>query len=282
MDLRSTLNLPDASATIPMKANLPTLETAIQQIWADQGIYHRIQAARKDAPVFVLHDGPPYTNSPIHIGTALNKILKDFVLKSRTMMGYRTPYVPGFDNHGLPIEQTVAKKFAEKKIVPTVIELRRACREHAREFIGVQSAQFQRLGVFGLWEKPYATMDYRFEAGIIRTFKRMAEGGHIYKGLRPTLWSPTSRTALADTEIVYHDHVSKAIYVAFPVLSDPSEIFLAFPGLRTVIWTTTPWTIPANLAVAVNDKLDYCLVKGEVRGTVLFSYVIGWLASCGP
>jgi isoleucyl-tRNA synthetase len=263
MDLRSTLNLPDASATIPMKANLPTLEIAIQQIWASQNIYHKIQDARKDAPVFVLHDGPPYTNSPIHIGTALNKILKDFVLKSRSMMGFRTPYVPGFDNHGLPIEQTVAKKFAEKKVTPSVIELRRACREHAREFIGVQSTQFQRLGVFGLWEKPYATMDYRFEAEIIRTFKRMVEGEHVYKGLRPTLWSPTSRTALADTEIVYHDHVSKAIYVAFPVLSDPSELLIEYPGVRTVIWTTTPWTIPANLACAFHPEEEYAVVRSE-------------------
>lgn len=244
-----------------MKANLPSLEPAIQTIWDEQKIYHRIQELRKDAPSFVLHDGPPYTNSPIHTGTAMNKILKDFVLKSRTMMGFRCPYVPGFDNHGLPIEQTVAKKFAEKKEHPSVVELRKACRAHAAEFVKVQSEQFQRLGVFGLWEKPYTTMNFRFEAEIVRVFRRMVEGGHVYKGLRPTLWSTTSRTALADTEIEYHDHVSKAIYVRFPLLDDPNKIFTKYPNLYTIIWTTTPWTIPANLAVAFHPEFEYAVVE---------------------
>ncbi len=261
MDLRNTLNLPDAESTIPMKANLPVLEPAIQSIWNQGSIYHQIQEARKDAPTFVLHDGPPYTNSPIHIGTALNKILKDFVTKSRTMMGFRCPYVPGFDNHGLPIEQTVMKKFQEKKITPTVVELRRACREHASEFVGVQTEQFKRLGVFGLWEDPYRTMDYRFEAEIVRVFLRLVDREYVYKGLRPTLWSPTSRTALADTEIVYHDHVSKAIYVRFALRTDPNQIFSKFENLYTIIWTTTPWTIPANLAVAFHPTLSYAFVK---------------------
>ncbi|MBN9502543.1 MAG: isoleucine--tRNA ligase [Armatimonadetes bacterium 55-13] len=261
MDFRQTLNLPDPDFTIPMKAGLPSLEPQIQSIWDSEQIYHKIQASRKDAPSFVLHDGPPYTNSPIHIGTALNKILKDFVVKSRTMMGFRAPYVPGFDNHGLPIEQTVMKAFQEKKQTPSVLELRKACRAHAATYIDVQTSQFKRLGVFGLWERPYATMDYGFEAEIVRTFKRMAEGGYIYKGLRPTLWSPTSRTALADTEIVYHDHVSKAIYVRFPLLEDPNQLFTNYPNLYTVIWTTTPWTIPANLAVAFHPEFVYAIAK---------------------
>ncbi|AIE83473.1 isoleucine--tRNA ligase [Fimbriimonas ginsengisoli] len=261
MDLRSTLNLPDPNFTIPMKADLPKLEPTIQARWEAEGIYHRIQETRKDAPSFVLHDGPPYTNSPIHIGTALNKILKDLVVKSRTMMGFRAPYVPGYDNHGLPIEQTVMKKFQERKVTPSVVELRKACREHAAQYVDVQTSQFKRLGVFGLWERPYATMDYRFEAEIVRTFKRMVEGGYVYKGLRPTLWSPTSRTALADTEIVYHpDHVSKAIYVAFPLREDPNQIFAKYPCVDTIIWTTTPWTIPANLAVAFHPTLEYAVV----------------------
>ncbi len=259
------------------------MEPSIQSIWEKGGIYHQIQAARKDAPVYVLHDGPPYTNSPIHLGTALNKILKDFVLKSRTMMGMRCPYVPGYDNHGLPIEQTVMKKFQEKKITPSVIELRKACREHAREYIEVQTKQFKRLGVFGLWEDPYYTMDYRFEAEIVRVFKRLAEGGNIYKGLRPTLWSPTSRTALADTEIVYHDHVSKAIYVRFALRKDPNQIFKDYPNLYTIIWTTTPWTIPANLAVAFHPTFEYSVVKvGDVQYLLLSDLVakvageLGW------
>jgi len=176
-------------------------------------------------------------------------------------MGFRAPYVPGFDNHGLPIEQAVMKKFSEKKISPSVVELRRACREHAAVYIGVQTDQFKRLGVFGLWEKPYATMNFRFEAEIVRVFKRMVEGGYVYKGLRPTLWSPTQRTALADTEIVYKDHVSKAIYVRFPLLEDPNKLFKKFANFYTIIWTTTPWTIPSNLAVAFHPQLEYAVVR---------------------
>ncbi len=283
MDLRKTLNLPDPAFTIPMKADLPKLEPSLQAIWDEKGIYHVIQESRKDAESFVLHDGPPYTNSPIHIGTALNKILKDFVVKSRTMMGFRVPYVPGFDNHGLPIEQAVMKKFADKKITPSIVELRKACREHAAEYIKVQTTQFKRLGVFGLWERPYATMDFQFEAQIIRVFKRMVEGGYVYKGLRPTLWSPTSRTAFADTEIVYRDHVSTAIYVRFPLLEDPNKLFDKFENLYTIIWTTTPWTIPANLAVAFHPEFEYAVVQvGQDHYLVLASLVpklaetLGW------
>lgn len=260
MDFRETLNLPDPDFTIPMKADLPQREPQIQANWDDQGIYHQIQAARAKAPTYLLHDGPPYTNSPIHIGTALNKLLKDFVLKSRTMMGFRTPYVPGYDNHGLPIEQAVQKKFAAQKIHPTQDELRKACREHAQSFIEIQTRQFKRLGIFGLWERPYETMDFRFEAEIVRVFKALVEKGYVYKGLRPTLWSPTSRTALADTEIVYKDHTSKAIYVRFPLKHDENGFSKGLPNFYTIIWTTTPWTIPANLAVAFNPAENYSVV----------------------
>lgn len=283
MDLRSTLNLPNADFAIPMKADLPQREPEIRKRWDEQQIYHRIKEARAGAPTFLLHDGPPYTNSPIHIGTAMNKILKDFVVKSHTMMGLRSPYVPGYDNHGLPIEQAVMKKFTEQKITPTVVELRKACREHAARFLDVQTEQFQSLGVFGLWEKPYATMNFRFEAEIIRVFKRMVEGGYIYKGLRPTLWSPTSRTALADTEIVYKEHTSKAIYVRFPLKRDPNQLFTDVPNVYTIIWTTTPWTIPANLAVAFHPELEYAVVKvGEDHYVILDALVekvagvLGW------
>lgn len=261
MDLRASLNLPAADATIPMKANLPSLEPTILDAWNRAGLYHRILEKREGCPTFVLHDGPPYTNSPIHIGTALNKILKDFVVKSRSMMGFRAPYVPGFDNHGLPIEQAVMRAFHEKKQSPTVIELRAACRAHAQKYLEIQAGQFQRLGVLGLWEKPYATMNYRFEAEIIRVFKRMVEGGYVYKGLRPTLWSPTSRTALADTEIIYRPHVSKAIYVRFPLKHDHNGFSKGKASFYTIIWTTTPWTIPANLAVAFNPAEEYAVVK---------------------
>ena len=283
MDFKSTLHLPDAEATIPMKANLPSLEPAIQKIWNSESIYHKIQKARATAPAFVYHDGPPYTNSPIHLGTAMNKILKDFCVKSRSMMGYRATFVPGFDNHGLPIEQAVMKKFAEKKITPTIPELRTACREHAAYFLGIQTEQFKRLGVFAMWELPYTTMEFKFEAEIVRVFKRLAEGGYVYKGLRPTLWSPTSRTALADTEIEYHDHVSKAIYVRFPLLEDPNKLFEGIPNVFTIIWTTTPWTIPANLACAFHPEFNYDLVKvGQNHYLVLQDLVpkiteaLGW------
>ena len=176
-------------------------------------------------------------------------------------MGYRAPYVPGYDNHGLPIEQSVMKAFHEKKQTPTQDELRKACRDHAEKFISVQTEQFQRLGVFGLWEKPYKTMDFRFEAEIVRTFKKMVEHGFVYRGLRPTLWSPTQRTALADSEIVYKDHVSKAIYVRFPLKHDLNGFSKGLPNFYTIIWTTTPWTIPANLAVAFHPTMLYSVVK---------------------
>lgn len=283
MDFKSTLHLPDADSTIPMKANLANLEPSIQAIWESEAIYHKLQDTRRDWPTYVLHDGPPYTNSPIHIGTAMNKILKDFVVKSRAMMGFRAPYVPGFDNHGLPIEQAVMKKFADKKITPSIPELRQACRDHANEYLKIQTDQFKRLGVFGLWEKPYMSMDFKFEAEIVRVFKRLVQGGYIYKGLRPTLWSPTSRTALADTEIVYNDHVSKAIYVRFALREDPNQIFSGVENLYTIIWTTTPWTIPANLACAFHPEFSYSLVKvGEDHYLLLKDLVnkvaekLGW------
>lgn len=262
MNLKDTLNLPDAEFSIPMKANLTQQEPTIQALWNEIGIYERIQEARKDAPVYLLHDGPPYTNGPIHIGTALNKILKDFVVKSRTMMGFRCPYVPGYDNHGLPIEQAVLKKLHEQKIDPDILTLRKACREHAQHFIGVQNNQFRRLGVFGMWDKPYTSMNYRFEAEIIRVFKRLIEGGYVYRGLRPVLWSPTSRTALADTEIIYKEgYTSTSIYVAFPLKEDKSGTFAGLNNVSCVIWTTTPWTIPANLAVAFHPHLTYVVAR---------------------
>ena len=261
MDLKATLNLPDPSFTIPMKADLAIREPEILAKWKAASIYHRLQDERRDAPPFVLHDGPPYTNSAIHLGTAMNKILKDFVLKSRVMMGYRVPYVPGYDNHGLPIEQAVMKKFAERKEKPDLPTLRQACRDHASEYINIQTEQFERLGVFGLWEKPYRTMDFRFEAAIVRVFGKLVSLGQVYRGLKPVMWSPTSRTALADTEIVYDDHVSKSIFVRFPLIDDHNGWSKGLDNVYTIIWTTTPWTIPANLGVAFHPALDYVIAK---------------------
>lgn len=261
MDLRASLNLPDPNFTIPMKADLPKAEPIMLEAWEAAGLYHRIQESRKDAPTFILHDGPPYTNSPIHLGTALNKILKDFVVKSRTMMGFRAPYVPGYDNHGLPIEMAVQKKLAAEKRTVSQAEMLQMCRAHAQEYADLQSTQFKRLGVHGLWEKPYMAMDPKFEAEVVRIFKRLVEGGYIYKGLRPTQWSTASQTALAETEIVYKDHVSVSIYVRFPLLHDHNGFSKGLPNLYTIIWTTTPWTIPANLAVAFNPVKEYAIVR---------------------
>ena len=283
MNLKDTLNLPDPDFTIPMRANLALTEPEIQARWAEMGIYEAIQRDRKGAKEsFVLHDGPPYTNGPIHIGTALNKILKDFVVKSQSLMGKRAPYVPGYDSHGLPIELAVQAKFAEQKKNPTVVELRRACREHAEHFLEVQTKQFQRLGVFGMWDRPYVSMDFRYEAEIVRVFSRLVENGYVYRGLRPVLWSPTAQTALADTEVVYKDHTSKAIYVRFPLLEDPKGLFSRFSPVFAVVWTTTPWTIPANLALAFHPDLEYALVKaGEAHYLVYAGLVDKTMGKCG-
>lgn len=269
MSLKDTLNLPDKDFTIPMRAGLPNLEKKLQERWASEGIYHVIQKEREGAETYVLHDGPPYTNGPIHVGTALNKILKDFVTKSQTLMGKRAPYVPGYDNHGLPIELAVQKKLANKKKKVDVVGLRKACREHAQHYIGVQTGQFQRLGVFGLWENAYDSLAYRYEAELVRCFKRLVEAGFVYRGLRPVLWSPTARTALADTEIIYKDHVSKAIHVAFPVKSDPDGGLGEHTDAAVVIWTTTPWTIPANLGIAFHSDLDYVVVTRNGQKVIL-------------
>lgn len=287
MDWKTTLNLPDAESTIPMKADLATREPAIQIRWDEMGLYHRIQESRQGKPTFVLHDGPPYTNGPVHIGTAMNKMLKDFVVKSRTMMGYECPYVPGYDNHGLPIEQAVLAAWvaelreksgavealgldakAPDTAVANALKQDRAqliarCRAHASRFIETQTTQFKRLGVLGLWETPYQTMGFRYEAELVRIFSRLAQRGLVYKGLRPVLWSTTSKTALADTEIVYEDVKSHAIDVKFALRNDPHNRFANFPNLHTIIWTTTPWTLPANVACAFHPDFDYAIVRTD-------------------
>jgi isoleucyl-tRNA synthetase len=266
MNLRETLNLPDPDFTIPMKADLAIREPDMQKKWDEAGLYHRILEARKGCPKFVLHDGPPYTNSPVHIGTALNKSLKDFVVRYKTLRGFYAPYVPGYDTHGLPIELAVQAKYG--RMEPK--EMREKCREHALEFIEVQTEQFQRFGVMGDWENRYATLDYAFEADIVRAFARLAEKGYLYRDLRPTHWSTGMRTALADTELVYEDHVSRAIYVRFPLISDASAELPGIDNLYTIIWTTTPWTIPGNLGVAFHPELQYSVFRVGTDHYLLF------------
>ena len=263
MDYKSTLNLPRTA--FPMKGNLPNREPEFVARWMKQRLYHRIQTSRAGKPLYVLHDGPPYANGHIHIGHALNKILKDIIVKSRTMEGMQAPYVPGWDCHGLPIEHQVTKQLGEKKMDISATALRRQCREYADKFWSIQRDEFQRLGVLGDWERPYLTMDKAYEATIIREFGKFVEQGGVYKGLKPVLWCTQDQTALAEAEVEYLDHESPSVYVKFP-FDAASRERLGLAGLEgiekvsIVIWTTTPWTLPANQAIAMHPEIDYAFV----------------------
>ncbi len=249
-----------------MKGNLPNREPEFVARWMKQGLYERIQASRAGKPLYVLHDGPPYANGHIHIGHALNKILKDIIVKSRTMEGMQAPYVPGWDCHGLPIEHQVTKQLGEKKRDMSATDLRRQCREYAEKFWNIQRDEFQRLGVLGDWDRPYLTMDKAYEATIIREFGKFVEQGGVYKGLKPVLWCTQDQTALAEAEVEYMDHESPSIYVKFPFDATSRER-LGLAGLEgvekisMVIWTTTPWTLPANQAIAIHPQIDYAFVR---------------------
>jgi isoleucyl-tRNA synthetase len=260
-DWKDTLNLPRTD--FPMKANLIVAEPQALARWAEMRLYERIQEARKGRPKFVLHDGPPYANGQIHLGTALNKILKDFVVKSRSMAGFDSPYVPGYDCHGLPIELKVDRELGPKKREMSVADFRRACRAYAERFIGVMTEEFKRLGVFGEWDHPYLTMEFKYQATIVRALGRFVEQGLVYKGKKPVHWCIHCRTALAEAEVEYDDHSSPSIYVEFPLARESAgELAARFPALAgrdvsVLIWTTTPWTIPSNLAIAFHPEFDY-------------------------
>lgn len=268
VDYKSTLNLPKTE--FPMRANLPKREPEILRRWLEIGLYEKLQAARKDCPSFVLHDGPPYANGNIHIGHALNKILKDFIVKFQTMAGKRSPYVPGWDCHGLPIELQVEKSLGRKEDVSKA-EFRQRCRDYASRYVAIQREEFRRLGVIGDWEHPYLTMDPAYEAAEIREFGKFLESGAVYRGRKPVLWCPSCATALAEAEVEYEDHTSPSIYVAFPLCEPLPEPLARFSGreLAVAIWTTTPWTLPANLAIAVHPDLDYVLVEARSRAFVV-------------
>jgi isoleucyl-tRNA synthetase len=265
-DLKATLNLPQSD--FPMKANLPQTEPRRLAAWEQEGIYQQIRGARRDAPSWVLHDGPPYANGEIHLGHALNKCLKDFVVKSKTMAGFNSPYVPGWDCHGLPIEIKVDEKLGRKKLEMPAIAVRRACREYAQKYLDLQRTQFKRLGVFGRWENPYSTMTPEYESKIIETLFRFLEKGFVYKGLKPVLWCMHDRTALAEAEIEYEMHTSPSVYVRYRLTSAPEAIDPRLGGkqVSTIIWTTTPWTLPASLAVAFHPDFEYVALEqdGEV------------------
>jgi len=259
-DYRETVFLPDTP--FPMRAGLPRKEPEILAEWAKVGLYDAVRKARQDAgaPLYVLHDGPPYANGAIHIGHALNKILKDFVVRSRFLLGYDVDYVPGWDCHGLPIEWKIEEEFRAKgrrKDEVSKAEFRARCRDYAAGWIEAQGTEFRRLGVLGDWANRYATMDYRSEAAIVAEFHKFVASNQLYRGSKPVMWSPVERTALADAEIEYHDHVSPTIWVKFKVTEGSS----ATDGASIVIWTTTPWTIPANRAISYNPDIAYSVYR---------------------
>jgi isoleucyl-tRNA synthetase len=276
MDYKATLNLPKTE--FPMKANLPQREPEMLARWEQEKLYEQIQGLglKEQRPLYVLHDGPPYANGRIHIGHALNKILKDIIIKSKTMAGFRAPYIPGWDCHGLPIEHQVMKDLGDKKKSLDAVAIRKLCRDYAEKYYRIQRDEFKRLGVLGEWDKPYLTMNPAYEATILREFGKFVARGGVYKGLKPVLWCTADQTALAEAEVEYENHTSPSIYVKFPLVSPPSvlgstKIFdLPFPSeVRTVsvvIWTTTPWTLPANQAVCLHPEIDYAFVQfgGEV------------------
>jgi isoleucyl-tRNA synthetase len=272
-DWKETLNLPRTD--FPMKANLPATEPQVLARWAAMDLYGKIQARHQGAPRFVLHDGPPYANGQIHLGTALNKILKDFVVKSRSMAGFDAPYIPGYDCHGLPIELKVDRELGPKKREMSIADFRRACRAYAERFIGVMTREFERLGIFGDWAHPYVTMDFRYQAAIARALGRFVEQGLVYKGKKPVHWCIHCRTALAEAEVEYEEHSSPSIYVEFPLASESAgELSTRLPALRgrdvsVLIWTTTPWTIPANLGIAFHPEFGYAAYDVDGRAVIV-------------
>ena len=255
--LKSTLNLPQTA--FPMKAGLPINEPLRLAAWEKSDLYGEIRTARAGSPRYILHDGPPYANGAIHLGHALNKVLKDFVVKTKTMAGFDAPYVPGWDCHGLPIEIKVDEQLGRKKLEMDPVQVRRACREYAQKYLDLQREQFIRLGIFGRWATPYSTMDAEYEARIAETFFHFFENGFVYKGLKPVSWCIHDRTALAEAEVEYEQHTSPSVYVRYKHTSDPTAIApeLAGKSVYTVIWTTTPWTLPASLAIAFHPEMEY-------------------------
>ena len=263
MEYKDTLNLPQTA--FPMKANLPQREPEMLKHWDQQELYSKMEKTGCGRPRYMLHDGPPYANGHIHIGHALNKILKDIVLKSKRMEGFEAPYVPGWDCHGLPIELQVEKNLGSKKREMSKLELRRECRSYAEKFIAIQKEEFKRLGILGDWDAPYLTMNYEYEGLTAAELARFAHNGGLYRGRKPVHWCSSCVTALAEAEVEYADHVSPTIFVKFRIKDDLSAILPALAGKETsvVIWTTTPWTIPANLAVAMHPEFDYVALDTE-------------------
>jgi isoleucyl-tRNA synthetase len=266
MDYKDTLNLPRTD--FPMKANLPVREPELLKRWDEIGLYGLLREQAKGRPRYILHDGPPYANGHIHLGTALNKILKDMIVKSRQMTGADAVYVPGWDCHGLPIEHQVDKELGKKKETMSISDIRRLCRRYAEKFVDIQRSEFKRLGVLGQWDNPYLTMSYDYEATIARELGRFFSKGSVIRSKKPVYWCPSCMTALAEAEVEYHDHKSPSIYVKFPLKPESQAKFPELSGRQAyvLIWTTTPWTLPANMAIALHPEFTYvaAAVGGEV------------------
>jgi isoleucyl-tRNA synthetase len=271
MDLKSTINLPKTN--FPMKAGLPQNEPKMLERWEQMGLYERIRATRKGQPKYILHDGPPYTSGPIHLGTAMNKCLKDFIVKSKTMSGFDAPYVPGWDCHGLPIEIKVDKELGGKKLQMRPTDVRAECRKYAQKFLDLQRQQFKRIGVFGRFDRPYATMNPQYESVVVSTFFSFYENGFVYKGLRAVYWCMHDETALAEAEVEYENHTSPTVWVKYALLDAPASIDPALAGKKvsTIIWTTTPWTLPASMAVAFHPDEEYVALESGAEVYIVAS-----------
>lgn len=273
MEYKDTLLMPKTD--FPMRGGLPTKEPQIQDMWKEKDIYKKNLERTKDRPKFILHDGPPYANGDLHIGHALNKVLKDMIVRYKSMNGFQAPYVPGWDTHGLPIEQALTNKGVNRKEL-TVAEFRKLCEEYAYEQIDNQREQFKRIGVTGDWDNPYVTLKPHFEARQIQVFGEMAKKGYIYKGLKPVYWSPSSESALAEAEIEYKDKKSPSIYVSFEITDGKGKVD---EGVRLIIWTTTPWTIPANLGISVHPDFMYVQVRTNDKSFIVAKDLLEEVAS---
>jgi isoleucyl-tRNA synthetase len=270
-ELKATLTLPQTG--FPMKANLPQNEPLRLAKWASLRLYEELRKSGQGRPIYLLHDGPPYANGPIHLGHALNKGLKDFVVKSKTMAGFDAPYVPGFDCHGLPIEIKVDEKLGRKKLEMPVPDVLEACREYAQKYVDLQTSQFERIGCLGRWDNPYRTMSRDYEARTLEAFYGFLEKGFVYRGLKPVYWCIHDHTALAEAEVEYANHTSPSVYVRYRLTSDAAAIDEALAGrdVSTIIWTTTPWTLPASLAVAFHPDFEYvALATGEGKDAPVY------------
>ena len=271
MDYKQTLNLPKTA--FPMKANLVKREPEILKKWEEERIYEHIREISQGRKPYMLHDGPPYANGHIHMGTAFNKILKDIIIKSRQMAGFNAPYVPGWDCHGLPIEHQVDQELGPKKADMSLAQIRSYCRRYAEKYLDIQRAEFKRLGVLGEWDNPYLTMNYPYEATIVREFGKFALNGSLVRSKKPIYWCISCQTALAEAEVEYENHTSPSIFVKFPLISEPEEISDNLRGekVSVVIWTTTPWTLPANLAIAVHPDFQYVAAKTKEEGVLILA-----------